>query len=106
MPSSGAHRRTGRSALSTLRSRAEGTLVGLAAGDRIGGPTGMALQLAASLLEQLRFDRTDIGDRYLAWWKDGGFDTGTTAARVFSLVFAAGGSFEEAAARSIGNAAG
>jgi ADP-ribosylglycohydrolase len=84
--------------MSTLHSRVEGTLVGLAAGDRIGGPTGMALQLTASLLDHNEFDLEDIGDRYLNWWKDGGFDTGTTAARVFSLV-AADSSFEEAAAR-------
>jgi ADP-ribosylglycohydrolase len=83
--------------LSTVRSRVEGTLVGLAAGDRIGGPTGMALQLAASMLEQGGFDRADIRARYLTWWKDGGFDTGTTAARVFSLA-AGGNSIEEAAA--------
>ena len=84
--------------MSALPNRVEGTLVGLAAGDRIGGPTRMALQLAGSLLERHGFDRDDIGARYLTWWKDGGFDTGTTAARVFSLV-AAGSSFEEAAAR-------
>ena len=84
--------------MSTLRSRVEGTLIGLAAGDRIGGPTRMALQLAASLLDRNGLDRDDIGARYLNWWKDGGFDTGTTAARVFSLV-ADGMSFEEAAAR-------
>jgi ADP-ribosylglycohydrolase len=56
----------------------------------------MALQLAANLLEQRGFEPIDIGDRYLAWWKDGGFDTGTTAARIFSLV-ATGSSFEQAA---------
>lgn len=83
--------------MSTLHSRVEGTLVGLTAGDRIGGPTGMALQLTASLLDRNEFDLENIGTRYLNWWKDGGFDTGTAAARVFRQV-ADGMSFEDAAA--------
>jgi ADP-ribosylglycohydrolase len=78
--------------------RVVGVLLGLAAGDRNGGPINMAVRLAESLLAQKRFDPHDIGARYLQWWREGAFDTGPTAARVFSLVDA-GKSFEEASSR-------
>ncbi|MEM8532544.1 MAG: ADP-ribosylglycohydrolase family protein [Chloroflexota bacterium] len=79
-----------------IQDRVAGVLLGLAAGDRIGGPTRMALHLAESLLECAKFDRHDISMRYLTWWQDEGFDTGPTANRVFELV-TAGQSFDEAA---------
>lgn len=78
--------------------RAEGILWGLAAGDRIGGPLQMALCLATSLARLRRFDREDVGARYLRWWSEEGFDTGPTADRVFALV-ARGSSFDDAALR-------
>ena len=65
--------------------RAKGILFGLAAGDRHGGPIRMALRLAESLAAVGRFDLGDIGTRYLDWWRKGAFDTGPTAARVFTL---------------------
>ena len=79
--------------------RVRGTLLGLAAGDRIGGPIRMALQLGESLLALGRFDANNVGARYLAWWRSGGFDTGLTARRVFDLV-GTGVSFTDAAAQT------
>ncbi|MDX1644901.1 MAG: ADP-ribosylglycohydrolase family protein [Thermoanaerobaculia bacterium] len=78
--------------------RARGVLLGLAAGDRIGGPIRMALRVAESLRACGRFDADDIGRRYLAWYRDGAFDTGPTAGRVLELVDE-GLSFREAAER-------
>ena len=69
-----------------LGDRVRGVLVGLAAGDRIGGPLCMALCLAESLAESREFIRKDIHDRYLAWWREGGFDTGFVSGRVFHLI--------------------
>ncbi|GAB4242659.1 MAG: hypothetical protein Kow00109_18370 [Acidobacteriota bacterium] len=80
-----------------LKDRVRGVLLGLAAGDRIGGPTRMALLVAESLLDGPGFDPADLGRRYLDWWCREGFDTGPTAAAVFQSV-AAGASYETAAA--------
>ena len=80
------------------RNRVTGILIGLAAGDRIGGPTHMALRLGESLYECGNFNLEDIRNRYFAWWKEGAFDTGPTTARVFELVDS-GSSFEEATAQ-------
>ncbi len=66
--------------------RATGTLLGLAAGDRIGGPLQFALRLAESLLRNTYYDRADVFRRYLAWYREGAFDTGPVAERVLSLV--------------------
>lgn len=79
-----------------MQMRVRGVLLGLAAGDRIGGPVRMALHLAESLLACQRLDLADIGRRYLAWWRDDAFDTGPTVAAVLTLV-AEGKTFEEAA---------
>jgi len=68
-----------------LQNRMTGTLLGLAAGDRIGGPLQFALRLAESLIENAGFNRSDVFRRYLAWYRDGAFDTGTVANRVLSL---------------------
>ena len=78
--------------------RAAGVLLGLAAGDRNGGPINMAVRLAESLIAKRRCDPEDIGARYLEWWREGAFDTGPTAARVFALVDA-GQPYEEASRR-------
>jgi len=61
-------------------------LKGLASGDRIGGPSKMASLLDRSLEEKNGFDAADILERYLAWYRAGGFDTGPVAGRVFDLV--------------------
>ncbi|WP_457653854.1 ADP-ribosylglycohydrolase family protein [Rhodocaloribacter sp.] len=84
--------------MNDLEDRSAGVLLGLAAGDRIGGPIRMALRVAGSLLESKGFDADDIGRRYLAWWREGAFDTGPTGARVLSLV-ASGRSYEQASVR-------
>jgi hypothetical protein len=72
----------------TAADRCQGVLVGLAAGDRIGGPIRMALRLAESLVETGQFDPADMLGRYLAWWREGAFDTGPVSARVLALVAA------------------
>lgn len=46
----------------------------------------MASLLDRSLEERNGFDAADILDRYLAWYRTDGFDTGPVAARVFDLV--------------------
>jgi len=69
-----------------VKDRVEGILLGLAAGDRNGGPIRMAVRLAESLIGCGNVDVDDIGERYLDWWHNGAFDTGPTAARVFGLV--------------------
>ena len=52
----------------TAEDRCRGVLVGLAAGDQIGGPIRMALRLAESLLGCGGFDPADILNRYLLLW--------------------------------------
>jgi ADP-ribosylglycohydrolase len=78
--------------------RCRGVLVGLAAGDRIGGPIRMALRLAESLVETGRFDAADVLGRYLAWRRQGALDTGPVSARALALV-AAGVPVEDATAQ-------
>ena len=76
--------------------RIKGILFGLAAGDRIGGPLRMALQMAESLIYCNGFDAEDIAKRYLAWWRQEGFDTGPTSDAVLQWV-SSGQSFDTAA---------
>jgi ADP-ribosylglycohydrolase len=64
--------------------RIRGLFYGLALGDSIGGPTHMALHLAESLLLCRAFVASDVQASYLAWHRNGGFDTGPVAARVFN----------------------
>ncbi|MFN8556088.1 MAG: ADP-ribosylglycohydrolase family protein [Dehalococcoidia bacterium] len=66
--------------------RTRGVLVGLAAGDRNGGPVRLAVRLAESLVEHGGFDRADVARRYLAWWRSGAFDTGPVTARALALL--------------------
>ena len=88
-----------------VRERAMGVLLGLAAGDRIGGPLRMAIRVGESLSEVGCVDVHDIEMRYLRWWHDGAFDTGPTVAQVFSLV-ASGVMFEQAAIQVHANVRG
>jgi ADP-ribosylglycohydrolase len=67
-------------------SRVVGVLLGLAAGDRIGGPVRMALQLGQSLMQCGGLSHDDLTERYLEWWRTDAFDMGPTAARVFGRV--------------------
>ncbi len=76
--------------------RVAGVLLGLAAGDRNGGPIELALRLAESLADLGAFDAHDIFGRYLAWHAEGAFDTGPVTGRVLEL--AAGGLSADAAA--------
>jgi ADP-ribosylglycohydrolase len=69
-----------------VKDRVGGTLLGLAAGDRNGGPIRMAVRMAESLADSGNADVEDIAARYLDWWHNGAFDTGPVAARVFTLV--------------------
>jgi len=65
----------------------------------------MALRVAESLMDRGGFDVSDVGGRYLGWWRGGAFDTGPTVAEVLSLV-SSGVSFGAAAARADRNADG
>jgi ADP-ribosyl-[dinitrogen reductase] hydrolase len=82
----------------TTEDRCRGVLMGLAAGDRNGGPIRMAVRLAESLLDCGFFKPMDILNRYLAWWREGAFDTGPVSERVFALM-AAGMRVTEATAQ-------
>jgi ADP-ribosylglycohydrolase len=82
----------------TTADRCRGVLLGLAAGDRNGGPIRMAVRLAESLLECGGFDPADILERYLHWWREGAFDTGPVSGRALELV-AAGIPAQEATAQ-------
>ena len=79
-----------------IQDRVRGLLHGLAAGDRIGGPLRMALHVSESLVALNRFAPDNVGLRYLAWWREGSFDTGPTVDAALRLV-AAGFSFHDAA---------
>jgi ADP-ribosylglycohydrolase len=76
----------GGSANEGARDRCRGVLLGLGAGDRNGGPVGMALSLAQSLLARGDFDGADVLRRYADWWRQDGRDSGPTAGRVLELV--------------------
>ncbi len=65
------------------RNRAQGLLLGLAAGDRNGGPIRMASFVAKTLLSRSAFDPDDLFNRYLDWWHTDAFDTGEVFTRVF-----------------------
>ena len=81
-----------------IEDRIMGVLLGLAGGDRIGGPAQMALRVAESLRDHDGVDISDIGRRYLDWWREGAFDTGPTVAGVLTLVDS-GVPFEQASIR-------
>ena len=71
--------------MSDPKDKAAGILIGLAAGDLIGGPVSMAVTLSECLYTHRKFDVSLIGDAYLRWWNEEGFDTGpprTEAARL------------------------
>jgi ADP-ribosyl-[dinitrogen reductase] hydrolase len=68
--------------------RCRGVLIGLAAGDRNGGPIRMAVRSAESLLDCGGFNPADILKRYLRWYQEGAFDTGPVSERAFELMAA------------------
>jgi ADP-ribosylglycohydrolase len=71
---------------STDEDRCRGVLIGLAAGDKIGGPIRMAVRLAESLVACGGCNPSDILERYLAWWREEAFDTGPVSDRAFALL--------------------
>ena len=75
-------------AMTTTADRCRGVLLGLATGDKNGGPIRMALRVAESLQDCGRFDRDDILKRYVNWWREGAFDTGPVSARALELITA------------------
>lgn len=85
--------------------RIVGVLVGLAAGDRNGGPIRMALRVAKSLRDRGDVEVADIARRYFEWWRQGAFDTGPTFVRVLTLV-ASGMPFDQASIRADAEAGG
>lgn len=74
--------------MTDAQDRCRGVLIGLAAGDLIGGPVRMAVRLAESLSDLDTFDPADVFGRYLGWWREGAFDTGPVADSVLALVAA------------------
>jgi ADP-ribosylglycohydrolase len=66
--------------------RIRGALLGLAAGDRIGGPTAMAMRLLEGVVARGSCDVDETRGRYLAWHRAEGFDQGPTSARVLDLL--------------------
>ena len=81
------HQEAGTFPSGTPADRAAGILFGIAAGDTIGSTTELALCVAETLLDQkASFDITHVGNRYLQWWRQGGFDDGPVVEVVLSLV--------------------
>ena len=70
----------------SIYDNAIGSIFGLVAGDRIGGPTRMALILGNNLIRNRAYKNNDLLNDYLLWWKKAGIDTGPTAAKVFSAM--------------------
>ena len=88
-----------------IADRIRGALLGLAAGDRIGGPTAMALRLLEGVVARGRFDVAETRGRYLDWHRARGFDQGPTSERVLDLL-AAGRPPAEAVRRADAEAGG
>lgn len=79
-----------------VQDRCRGLLVGLAAGDRNGGPIQMAVRLAESLAERGTINPADVAGHYVQWHRDGAFDTGPVSGRTLELM-ASGMSPQDAA---------
>lgn len=52
-----------------VKDRCEGVLLGLAAGDRNGGPIRLAVRLLESLLEKDTFDEGHVAQTYLNYYR-------------------------------------
>lgn len=70
----------------TEQDRAAGLILGLAAGDRNGGPIRMACLLAESLNRHKSYQMIDAAEHYLAWWREGAKDTGPVFDQVMRLI--------------------
>ena len=90
--------------LMVVRDRIAGILIGLAAGDARGGPIRMAVRLAESLIDRKELVPADVLDRYVAWHREGAFDTGPVAGNVLARI--AGGEAPEQAVRDTHSARG
>lgn len=61
-------------------------MLGLAAGDRNGGPVRLAMRLAESLALNGCLDVAEVCSRYVKWFREGAFDTGPVTWRALALV--------------------
>jgi ADP-ribosylglycohydrolase len=68
------------------KDRHAGVLIGLAAGDRNGGPRSIALELCRSLIEFDGLYLANVKKRYLAWWLKDGRDAGPVFGDVMGAV--------------------
>lgn len=66
----------------TAADRAYGTVLGLCAGDKNGGPIRMAVRMAEEVIALQQYDIGKVAEAYLRWWQEGAFDTGPTTATV------------------------
>lgn len=66
--------------------RRYGVLVGLAAGDKNGGPTQIALTLWSSLKACKGYCEDHVKEMYITWWKKDGWDCGPTFDAVMTEV--------------------
>merc|ERR1719421_80445 len=84
-----------RQSMLTLQDRCRGLLLGLAAGDRNGGPIQMALKLAdhlaaveLSYLAAKKYDPAAVFCSYHEWWAEGqgvdAWDTGPTTGKLLA----------------------
>ena len=61
-------------------------LQGIKEGDQIGGPFELAKIFSTSLEQNKGFNKNDLSNRYLKWWRNDAFDTGPTFASVFNKI--------------------
>ncbi|PRP83307.1 hypothetical protein PROFUN_09519 [Planoprotostelium fungivorum] len=86
------------------RDRCRGVLLGLASGDRNGGPMRMSIRLVESLLANTSYQQSDVIERYYNWFRgpphdeEKCFDTGGVFDSVFQL-YSRGIPIDEAAER-------
>jgi len=61
-------------------------MLGLAAGDRNGGPVQLAMRLGESLALNGCLDVSEVCGRYVKWCREGAFDTGPVTLRALALI--------------------
>jgi ADP-ribosylglycohydrolase len=80
---------TGNVEVAEISNRCRGLMIGLAAGDRNGGPIQMALMLAESLAKQQDYKPVDAFLGYNSWYNSGkgvdAWDTGPTSRQLLHL---------------------
>eukprot|EP00927_Polykrikos_kofoidii_P036513 TRINITY_DN30838_c0_g1_i1.p1 TRINITY_DN30838_c0_g1~~TRINITY_DN30838_c0_g1_i1.p1 ORF type:complete len:300 (-),score=52.48 TRINITY_DN30838_c0_g1_i1:30-929(-) len=74
--------------MASLSDRCHGLLLGLAAGDRNGGPIQMALTLGEQLAQDGAYNPVAVFEAYTHWWQNGdgvdAWDTGPMAQNLFA----------------------